>query len=295
MAFSDRPYYSNDDANASKRSPLGQLQLWSVNTWIIVLNVAVFVIDAVIWRTTGTTWLTDLGYFSADTAIHGGQVWRFITFQFLHAGIGHIFFNMLWLYFFGRFIEQYLGSRRYLAFYLLCGIAGPVFYMLFWAMGMIVSGPGVPLVGASAGVFGVIAAMAIVAPNARVMLLFPPIPIRIKTLAYIALGIAAFTVLIYGHTPGANAGGEAAHLGGAAMGFVLIKRARWLNAVANLRLPSPARAIRQSAEHRRDARTRSSEEEIDRILRKVHEQGLASLTEKEKRTLRQATESKRAG
>ncbi|MEZ6192352.1 MAG: rhomboid family intramembrane serine protease [Phycisphaerales bacterium] len=76
------------------------------------------------------------GYFSAATAILGGQVWRFVTFQFLHASFGHILFNMLGLYFFGPMVESHLGSRRFLAFYLLCGVASAVAYIGFWLSGL---------------------------------------------------------------------------------------------------------------------------------------------------------------
>jgi len=79
------------------------MRLWSVTTWLIAVNVAIFVLNIV----TGNL-LYHVGYFSALTAVYGMQVWRFITFQFLHANFEHIFFNMLPLYFFGRLIEGYL-------------------------------------------------------------------------------------------------------------------------------------------------------------------------------------------
>jgi len=77
-----------------------------------------------------------------------------------------------------------------------------------------------PLVGASAGIFGVLIAGARIAPDTTVMLIFPPIPMRLKTLALVFLGIAVLTVFEHGF----NAGGEAAHLGGAAVGAGLIAR-----------------------------------------------------------------------
>jgi membrane associated rhomboid family serine protease len=164
-------------------------------------------------------------YFSFTTAVGGLQVWRWITFQFIHAGLGHIFGNMLGLYFFGPMIEQYLGRRRFLAFYLLCGMAGPVVYLFFAATGILGMSPGSPMVGASAGVFGILLAAAQIAPRTTVMLLFPPIPMQLRTLALVLLGLAAYTVFTQGH----NAGGEAAHLGGAALGYLLIRNPRLLN------------------------------------------------------------------
>jgi len=194
--------------------------MWSVTVWLIVINVVVYVLNGL-----SDDLLAQLGYFSASTAIYHLQVWRFITFQFLHASFSHIFFNMLALYFFGPLIEGYLGSRRYLAFYLLCGTAGAGMYLILWALGLLHAGAQTPLIGASAGIFGVLVAAAKIAPDATVMLLFPPIPMKLKVMAWIMIAIAVFTV--FGN--GRNAGGEAAHLGGAALGALLIWRPQLLN------------------------------------------------------------------
>jgi membrane associated rhomboid family serine protease len=220
MGFADRQYARQPTGGPTV---FGSMQMWSVTTWLIVINVAVFVLDGV-----SGSLLTDWGFFSAVTAIYNLQVWRFITYQFLHAGFTHIFFNMLALYFFGPLIEGYLGSRRYLAFYLLCGIAGAVMYVILWQLGLLHYGARTPLVGASASIFGVLIAAARVAPDTTVMLMFPPIPIKLKVLAWIMIGIAVYTIF----ANGANAGGEAAHLGGAALGAFLIWRPQVLNVFA---------------------------------------------------------------
>src|SRR5580704_14379715 len=97
MGFADRDYYRS----APRRSEFGHVSTWSVTTWLIVINVAVFFLDAMVGRIVDSPHpLTDWGDFSIDRAIRHFQIWRFITFQFLHAGIGHIFFNMLGLYIF---------------------------------------------------------------------------------------------------------------------------------------------------------------------------------------------------
>lgn len=274
MGIQDRDYYRDDSRAGGRAGPgtmashLGQMRCWRVATWLIAINVAVFVIDAILLQS-GIGYVRVLislengavgqaivtlaqyqelaarapvqviggmgpidrwGYFSVDTAVAGLQVWRWITFQFLHAGIGHLLGNMIGLYFFGPVIEDFLGRRRFLAFYLLCGIAGPVIYLVFALMGILQTSPITPLIGASAGVFGILLAAAQVAPRAQVMLLFPPIPMQLRTLAYVLLAIAAYMVF----TQGRNAGGEAAHLGGAALGFFLIHNPRYLNWAENL-------------------------------------------------------------
>jgi len=168
------------------------------------------------------------GWFSVTTALGHLQLWRLVTFQFLHAGFDHILFNMIALFFFGPLIESYLGSRRYLAFYLLCGVAGPVMYVVLWQVGLLSSGPSTPLVGASAGIFGVLIAGATVAPNSEV-LIWGVLPMKLRTFAWVLLAIAAYTVFQHGATGTNNAGGQAAHLGGAAAGYALIRYPRVLD------------------------------------------------------------------
>jgi membrane associated rhomboid family serine protease len=238
MGWQDRDY-SSAPASAGRGAAFGSMRMWSVTTWIIVINIAVFVIDRLLARfgiVGRTIYLTDghghsivvaqaqyflewWGYFSQFMALQQLQLWRFITFQFLHAGLEHIFFNMLALYFFGPLVEAYLGSRRYLVFYLLSGCAGGLGYILLSSTGLLINDPFVPLIGASAGIFGVLVAAAMIAPDATVLLIFPPIPIKLKTLAWIFIGIAVYTVFSQGH----NAGGQAAHLGGAVAGYLLIQ------------------------------------------------------------------------
>jgi membrane associated rhomboid family serine protease len=217
MGFADRDY---------SRAPygggrMGNFSMWSVTTWLIAINVAVFLVDLALGGT-----LTDLGHFSLNMAVYHGQVWRFITFQFLHAGVQHIFLNMLGLYFFGPLIETYLGSRRYLAFYLLCGIGGALGNLLLNYLGLLNDGPMTELVGASAGIYGILVAAGMVAPDVQV-LLFMVIPMRLRSVAWLCVGYAVYTVLSAGH----NAGGEASHLGGAVVGLLLILNPRLLDFV----------------------------------------------------------------
>ncbi|MCS7034759.1 MAG: rhomboid family intramembrane serine protease [Phycisphaerae bacterium] len=207
---------------------LGQLRMWSVTTWLIVINVTVFFVDGLL-RSAGFAYplrglpilvgpLESWGHFSAGTTIVGLQLWRFLTFQFLHANLQHLFFNMLGLYFFGQMMETYLGRNRFLIFYLTCGVAGAACYLLLWLMHVLVGSAWTPMVGASAGIFGILAAASRVAPRATVMLIFPPMPVELRTWALVLLGLAAATIIF----AGPNAGGEAAHLGGAILGYFTV-------------------------------------------------------------------------
>jgi membrane associated rhomboid family serine protease len=222
MGFYDRPYARGNYG----QSTVGAMRMWSVTTWLIVINVAVFLLNSILRTSEFPAGILDhWWHFSAATALYHLQLWRFITFQFLHANFQHILFNMIALYFFGPMVESWLGPRRYLAFYLLSGMGGAAMYLLLWAGGVLVTDATVPLVGASAGIFGILIAGAMIAPNTTVMLLFPPIPMKLKVFALILLGLAIWAVLFQGD----NAGGQAAHLGGAAVGAALTRYPRVLD------------------------------------------------------------------
>jgi membrane associated rhomboid family serine protease len=248
------------------------------------------------------------GYFSTSTALltldqyvgfRGFEFWRFITFQFLHADLMHLLFNMIGLYFFGSLVEQYLGSKRYLAFYLICGMAGAGMYLMLnfagWSVFsltgrdlpvLLVNDPGTPLVGASAGVFGVVMASAFLVPNARVLLFFV-IPMRLSTLAYGLVAVALLSVFFGSQ----NAGGQAAHIGGALAGFWFIRHPHSLHGFFDF-LGRYDPTSRSGAAYRAGRlRTAGAVEdaEVDRILGKIHREGLQGLTSREKKILREAS------
>lgn len=260
-------------------------------------------------RSAGPLW--KFGYFSTSKALAtfdwnslqpiGFEFWRFVSFQFLHANLMHLLFNMIGLFLFGRLVEQYLGSKRYLAFYLLCGIAGAVMYLLLNLIGwtgltvfgvrlplVLISDPATPLIGASAGVFGVVIASAFLVPNARVVLFFV-IPMRLATLAY-GLVIVALLSVFFGWT---NAGGEAAHLGGAIAGWFFIRRPNLLHGffdfLGRFDPWSRSNAARRVAMSQARGTPLKTEAELDRILAKIHDSGLQSLTKREQKLLREAS------
>jgi len=212
----------------------------SVTMWLILINVAVYFVDVMLFRrqlgyviTVGDTERIFMppvqfwGHFSQYFAIERLQLWRFVTFQFLHGSLHHLVFNMLALYFFGPLVEFYLRPRQFLVFYLLSGVGGALFYLVLLMLGYRIGTPTVPLVGASAGIFGVLVAAALIAPHAMVYV-FGLIPMRLVTLAYFFIIYAVLQVIFLR----ANAGGEAAHLGGAAMGVLLMRKTNWLERIA---------------------------------------------------------------
>ena len=200
------------------------------------------------------------------------QIWRLITYQFLHADIIHILFNMLGLYFLGPTLERHWGSKKFLIFYLSCGVAGGLFYTFLVALKFLWS---VPMIGASGAILGMLAACAILFPHFVVFLIVFPIPIRVA--AVILIFIASVVVL----SKGDNAGGEAAHLGGMCAGAIYVFSEGWRQRVKM--------KIRRNIRQRKMTDHRDLQTEVDRILKKVHDNGLHSLTYKEKKILKQAT------
>ncbi len=145
----------------------------------------------------------------------GGIVYKFepvqlITHMFMHGDERHLIFNMLGLYFLGPMVESSLGPKRFLIMYLSCGFFAS-FVQLLITQGAVL--------GASGATYGVLAAFATMFPNMELMLLFPPIPIKAK---YMALGL--ILIGLYSGVSGAQSGiAHFAHIGGAILGFVLVK------------------------------------------------------------------------
>jgi membrane associated rhomboid family serine protease len=251
--------------------------LTPVIKWLLIINVVVFVASYMI-PTLGNLFFT---WFSVlpDTVGKSLQVWRLITYQFLHGGFGHIFMNMLILYFFGPMLEGQWGSRRFIVFYLICGAMGGVLYTLLVFAGILRVGV---LIGASGAIYGILAAGAILHPNLQVYI-WGIFPVRLYALAIIFACVSFMSVF---NSP--NAGGEAAHLAGMVAGATYVMWPRWKQYASN----RPRRPIKWESDINRQ---RAFQGEVDRILDKVNSRGIASLTRKEKNTLRQASRRQQRG
>lgn len=142
--------------------------------------------------------------------------YQFITYMFLHANFEHIFFNMFGLWMFGRTLEYELGSKRFLIYYMVCGIGAALIQVATaWLAGELP----IQLVGASGAVMGLLLAFGVMHPNAVIMLLIPPIPLKAKWFVIIYGVIELFL----GWTGYGGNVAHFAHVGGMLWGYLLLQ------------------------------------------------------------------------
>lgn len=210
--------------------------------------------------------------------------WTLLTYQFLHGGMSHIFFNMLALFFFGPKLESLLGSKDFLKLYLLAGLVGALAHIL-WTLPMSEGGLYVPMVGASAAVYGVLFGYARYWPRDRVMIWFV-IPVQVR---YLVIG---FTVLSLWLGLGGVGGGVAhfAHLGGFLGGWLFLRLRATRSAAAQFRkkAESPGVRMRERELNVKWARIEPgalhpvNRAEYERIAGKLKAAGWSALTDRER-------------
>ena len=221
---------------------------------LLILNVIMFIIT-VIGEQQGIRMTYLLGGYVFGSPFF--EPYQMVTHFFMHGGMFHIFFNMFALVIFGSVLEQVWGPKRFFIFYVATALGAFVFHQLvgyiefkqieneiiaagydifeinkrisdLHVQGMIFTEPllrdyqisiGVPVVGASGAVYGLLAAFAYLFPNTQLMLLFPPIPVKAKWLVLFLVGIALYNSIQ--SQPGDNIA-HLAHLGGALVGFIIV-------------------------------------------------------------------------
>ncbi len=215
------------------------------------------------------------------------KIWQLVSYMFLHANFTHIFFNMWGLYLFGSVILPTLGTTRFLTLYFLSGVSGAGLWLLVnWNAGL--------LIGASAGVFGVMMGAAMLYPNMRIQLLFPPIPMKMKTFVAIYAAIELVSEL------SSAQGGVAhlAHLGGFISAYFYIKSLYgsqvWdiFGALPRMKgkSASKSKVPKGWKVYSNPSQEPVSKEEINRILDKISSHGMQSLTDEEMNVLRKASD-----
>jgi len=273
MGLYDRDYTQADYESKSHYAPQMRMafpKITPVVKWLLIINVAVFFVQIL-----GADRLLVRWFAAYPSLLAVMQIWRLVTYQFLHDTPIHILFNMIVLYFLGSTLERHWGNGKFLVFYLGCGMVGGLVYPLLRGL-KIISPHLIPLVGASGAILGVLAACAILFPHIVVLFVFFPLPIRVVALILTLLAV-------FGIITGENAGGQAAHLGGMAVGAIYVFSQSWRH---KLKLK-----VRSGQWEKKMAARRNLQLELDRILQKVHESGIHSLTSKEKKILKQATKA----
>ena len=272
MGIYDRDYLQDDYGTGGRQVRFARPSLPPAVKWLLIVNIAIYLVCVLIPPVGNRVYTWASVYPGSWGTI--AQVWRFVTYQFLHdlSSFFHILFNMMVLYFFGPLMERMWGSRRFLKFYLCAGAAGGIVYTLLVVFGVLKA---LPMVGASGGLYGILGAVAVLFPQMQVFL-FGIIPMSMRTMAILAVVIS-----LLNFAGGANAGGEAAHLTGMAIGVLYVMV---LPRLTGLRMKRNKGQWSKKIEVER-----SFESEVDRILDKIHHEGLTRLTDKEKNILREAT------
>lgn len=281
---------------------------WNASTLLMASLVVVFALQCfndVYFQTPAEQWLA-----LTPLALKSGYLWQFFTFQFLHAGPLHLFGNLLGLWFFGRFVEQVLGTRRFLIAYFGAGVVGG---LLHGVLVLLFPGHFGPFVyGASAGVMGVFAIFCRLDAESEIRWNFI-LPIRAGVLLWITAAVSLFFTLV----PSARGGSvaHAAHLGGLLVGIAWVRLGwhrdfvtlPWEGLFSRWRRWRPLEGRQRKRELVRAAKVRAElwkrnlaeptvelppeefiSKEVDPILDKISAHGIHSLTERERKVLETA-------
>ena len=284
---------------------------------IIVINVIVFLVFAVLFVTMKLSGL-DRVYeeiiqkfkILASLPELALQPWSLFTYSFLHTDPFHILFNMLFLFWFGRLIEEYIGGSRVTNLYILGGLAGGVLYIALFNFIPYFKGnvAASAMMGASGSVYAIVFGAATLLPDYTFRVLFLG-DVKIKYIAFFYLVVSFIQI------GGINAGGNISHIGGALMGYGYIKALQggtdmgtWIQAILNFfkgifRTPPPKKTIRKTSFSEATVKKSSGkmqqssspnpsavgQDEIDTILDKISKSGYESLSKEEKIKLYKAS------
>ncbi len=273
----------------------------NVVSQLIIINVLVFVVinlvTVAIFLASGSTVNPVLPWIMipADVVQLLKRPWTLLTHMFAHFGIWHLLFNMLWLFWFGKIIQEFIGNKKILPLFIYGGLCGAALLIISYNIfpGLQSDLPYVSALGASAGVLAIVVAAATLVPDYTVFLLFFG-AVKIK---YIALFMVILDMV---SIPGLNSGGRIAHLGGALFGYVFIKQLQvghdwskpfnnFLDAMAGLfRKKEPRMVYKTDSQERKRKQSdypQDKQQQVDAILDKIARSGYDSLSKEEKEFL----------
>ena len=257
---------------------------------LLLINAVVFAVQLLMDQPSGKYPAGVLTSYLGATADSWWQIWRYFTCQFMHdpGDFWHILLNMLGLYILGTPIEQRFGLKRFVVFYLTCGVvAGVAYVVVTFLMG---ANGSIPIIGASGGVYALILAAAVYCPHIKLIFLFFPVPIRFACIIIFGgVVVVMLRTLGSGH-PTSEFWSHVAHSAGA------LTAAFWIWVLPRIQGASSASSMKrkQGAWDKKMKQRADEQTEIDRILDKIKTDGLNSLTRREKSTLQQATKRQQA-
>lgn len=300
--------YSRDYVRESPGSAGGFSGETPACKWLILITVIVFVLQVVVTHESSQperrafgmreSYVNDWGALSL-TDMKTGQVWRLVTYAFLHAraDLWHLLFNMLGLWWFGAEMERLYGSKEFSFFYLAAAVAAGAGYVL-WQLATLQAGERAPpVVGASGAVLAAMTLYATHYPREKIGLFYGLIFIEVRWVValYAAMDLLPVLQSLQGERVLTGVA-HAAHLLGIAFGL-LYRHYRWhlsslinLSAIGNLSRRWRQRRVRQTLKVYEPEPDVNLDVEVDRILAKIHEQGSSSLTEREQAILTKASQ-----
>lgn len=246
---------------------------------LIIINVAAFLLSSILVKLFNWDPVHHGLGLVPDDVVRRFMIWEIVTSMFLHDGLYHLLINMLVLFMFGSGVEQRIGRGPFLRLYFGAGILAGLAYVVFGLFGA----PFVPAVGASGAVMGLVVYFTMLNPKARVLFFFI-IPMQMIWVTALLISMDLYWFVFA--PPGGTGVAHTAHLGGALFGFLYYRYAHRIDFFF----------LKLEAKDKKRSATRSTKErdrlrrEVDRLLDKVSAGGLDALSDREKKTLKTASE-----
>ena len=255
---------------------------------IILVNIILFVLPLVVFIFFYLFKIPELNlYYYFELLPNIGDLlfrpWSLITYGFIHASVGHLFWNMILFYFFSTLFLNLFKEYDLLTLFCLGIIVGGLLFVFSYSFFPVFGGINSSLIGSSAGVISVVIFMCTYSPNSSIRIFF----FNVK-LIYVGIALVIFDLA---QLPISNSGGHIAHLGGALIGFFAAFKMKNGENIFNYfkKTISSKKFTSQKQKVKKENFKKSNQQKIDRILDKINESGYDSLTNEEKRALNEAS------